>query len=218
MTDRIRVLLADDHPVFRKGLRAVLEESPFLEVVAEVDNGEAAIAAVQASRPDVAILDLDMPKRDGVEVARAIASMRLDVKVVLLTGHKNDALVQKVLDAGPLGFLLKDDAVIEIVECVRAVHAGRHFVSPQLSSTLVARRATAEALAAERTGLNSLTPTERRVLGLVAQGRTSREIADVLCVSVRTVEHHRANMSEKLGVSGSNALVKFAVANRSALT
>jgi DNA-binding NarL/FixJ family response regulator len=218
VTGKIRVVLADDHPMFRRGLRAVLEESPDIEVVAEADDGEAAIARVDAMRPDVAILDLDMPRKDGVTTAQEIAARRLGARVILLTGHKNDALVRKVLDAGPLGFVLKDGAVTEIVDCVRAVHAGRHYVSPQLSSAVMGRRAEATALATEHAGLASLTPAERRVIGLVAQGKTSKEIADALFISVRTVDHHRAAIADKLGLTGTNALVKFAVANRSALT
>jgi DNA-binding NarL/FixJ family response regulator len=218
VSDRIRVVLADDHPMFRRGLRSVLEEALDIEVVAEADDGEAAIARVEASRPDIAILDLDMPRKDGVTVAQEIDARRLGAKVILLTGHKNEALVRKVFDAGPLGFVLKDGAVTEIVECVRTVHAGRHYVSAQLSSVLMARRADAAALSKENTGLDSLTPAERRVIGLVAQGKTSKEIADALFISVRTVDHHRAAITEKLGLTGTNALVKFAVANRSALT
>jgi DNA-binding NarL/FixJ family response regulator len=218
MSDRIRVVLADDHPIFRRGLRAVLEESPQIEIVAEADDGPAAIAVVETARPDVVILDFDMPGKDGLTVARELAARRLGVKVVLLTAHKSEGLVLRVLEAGPLGFVLKDSIANEIVDCVRAVHAGRHYISPQLSSALVARRAEAATLEAEQTGLAALSPSERRVLAQVAQGRTSKEIADALCVSPRTIDHHRANIAAKLGLSGTNALVKFAVANRSALT
>lgn len=215
---KIRVLLADDHPVFRMGLRSVLEASADVSVVAEAENGELAIARIQQSAPDVAVLDLEMPGHDGIEVARAITGLRLPVRMVLLTAHKDEALVNKALDSGLHGYVVKDAAVSEIVACVRQVHSGQNYVSPQLSSILLKRRSRASDLTAATPGLEALSPTERRVLSLVAQGKTSREIGEALFISPRTVESHRANIGEKLNLRGTNALITFAVSHRSQLS
>jgi DNA-binding NarL/FixJ family response regulator len=159
-----------------------------------------------------------MPITDGIQVAQAIRDLRLPVRMVLLTAHKDEALVNKALDSGLHGYVVKDAAVSEIVECVRQVHGGQNYVSPQLSSILLKRRSRTAELAAATPGLDALSPTERRVLALVAQGKTSREIGEALFISPRTVESHRANIGEKLDLRGTNALITFAVANRSQLS
>jgi DNA-binding NarL/FixJ family response regulator len=214
MNPEVRVLLADDHPVFRKGLSMILAATANIRVVAEVGDGEQALSRVLELAPDVAILDLDMPLKDGLEVAIEIRQRQLPVKVVLLTAHKDASLVNKALDAGLSGYLLKDGAISEIVSCVLTAHAGQRYVSPELSKVLLNRRVSATSLRGSHPGLDTLTPTERRVLALVAEGKTSREIGEQLFISPRTVETHRSNISEKLSLSGSNALVKFASANR----
>jgi DNA-binding NarL/FixJ family response regulator len=159
-----------------------------------------------------------MPDKDGIDVARAVRDEKLLTHAVLLTAHKSEALVNRALDSGVSGYVLKDGALPEIVDCVRAVHAGRPWVSAQLATVLLTRRDRAEKLADDHTGLAALTSTERRVLTLVARGSTSREIGEELFISVRTVEHHRANIALKVGLKGSNALVKFALAHRSELS
>lgn len=216
MTGPIKVLLADDHPIYRKGIRAVLDDAGFV-VVAEAEDGGSALVRMREHPSAIAILDLDMPVMDGLGVIRAAAAERLDARVIVMTGHKSEALINEVLDAGPMGFVLKDGALSEIVECVRSVHGGRRYVSPHLSSVVLARRTAAADLSASTPGLAALSPTERIVLARIAQGQTSREIAEALFVSVRTVEHHRAGIAQKLDLSGSNALVKFALLNRSSL-
>ncbi len=220
MTDtaRVRIVLADDHPVFRLGLRAVLDAAADLTVVAEADRGDDALARIRETQPDVAVLDLEMPGLDGIAVALALQQARLPVKTVLLTAHTDPSLVDKALDSGLDGYVLKDAAVTQIVEGVRAVSRGQPYVSPALSQVLLARRRSGQALAAATPGLAALSPAERQVLKLVAQGKTSREIGDVLCISPRTVEHHRANISQKLDLRGAHALLTFAIAHRSALS
>ena len=218
MTTEISIVIADDHPVFRRGLRAVVEADPGLRVVAEAEDGEAALAAVRAHRPSVAVVDLDMPRKDGLEVTREIRRDALPTQVIILTMHTSEALFDQALDLGVKGYLLKDGAVVEIVAGIRAVAAGRGYISPAMSARLLERRRRADALAERRPGLKDLTATETRVLRLVADDKTSREIADALFISVRTVEHHRANICHKLGLHGANALLKFAVAHRSELS
>ena len=214
----IRIVLADDHPMFRAGLSSVLQRPGDIEVVAEAGTGDEALALIRLHRPDVAVLDLDMPGQDGIQIAQAVREASLPVKAVLLTAHKSAALVNRALDSGVSGYVLKDGAVTEIIDCVRAVHAGRPYVSAQLADVLLGRRARTSAMQVSNPGLGVLTASERRVLTLIARGNTSREIAAELFISIRTVEHHRGNISEKLALRGSNALVKFAITHRSELS
>lgn len=212
----IRVLLADDHPIFREGLRSALHAVSDVRIVAEAEDGVAAVDAIRRHQPDVAVLDLQMPGLSGIEVASQVLAETPDARLVLLTAHDDEALVRKALDTGLRGYILKDAAVREILGCVRQVHAGQHYVSPRLSSFLVRRRGQANALDA-RPGMAALTATERRVLTHVAKGMTSREIGAALFVSPRTVENHRASIAQKLDLRGPNALIAFAVAHRSEL-
>lgn len=217
MSDVIHVVIADDHPIFRHGLRQIIETDAQLVVVAEASDGEQACRALGELRPAVAVLDLTMPLKDGFEVARAARDARLPTALVFLTMHKDEHYLKAALEVGVKGYVLKDSAVSEIVGCIRAVAAGQEYVSPALSSLLIRRSKDADTLARERPVLDQLTPTERRILKLIAQGLTSRVIADSLSIGVRTVEHHRNNVAAKLGLQGSHALVKFAVKHESQL-
>lgn len=213
----VRIILADDHPIFLSGLRAVLEQSADIAVIGAASDGEAALAGILALRPDVAVLDLDMPRRDGFAVAADLDARGIDIPIVFLTMHRTERLVNRAFDAGVKGFVVKDAASNEIVDCIRTVHAGQHYVSPQLSTWLVNRNQRAQALALEKPGLSGLTRAERRVLELIGDQHSSKAIADALFISVRTVDRHRANICAKLDLRGVNALTKFAIAWRSSL-
>lgn len=217
MKPEITILIADDHPIFRQGLRQVIETDRRLKVVAEADDGDAALEAIEGVRPQVAIVDVAMPGKGGFEVARAVRDRRLPTRVVILTMYKDQRIFDAALDAGVNGYVLKDSAITEVVDCIKAVGGGETYISPHLSSFLINRTNRAAALAREKPGVNSLTPTERRVLKLVAEYKTSKEIADELCLSVRTIEHHRANVAGKLDLRGSHALIRFAVEHHSEL-
>jgi two-component system, NarL family, response regulator DegU len=218
MTAEIKIIIADDHPIFRRGLRQVIESVPTLKVIGEAGDGAAAIAQIRELKPDLAVIDLDMPGKDGFEITRTICDQSLAVEVIFLTMHNSEALFNRALDVGVKGYVLKDNAVSDILDAIRAVAAGKSYISPQVSGYLVQRHSRTQALANEKPGLDSLTPTERRVLKLIADEKTSRDIATRLFISVRTVEHHRANICLKLNLRGSNALIKFAIAHRSELT
>ncbi|MGE0862329.1 MAG: response regulator [Vicinamibacterales bacterium] len=213
----VRIILADDHPIFLSGLHAVLDQSPDIVVVDAANDGDAALLSIVTHQPDIAVLDLDMPKRDGFAVAAELDARGLDIPIVFLTMHRTERLVNRAFDAGVKGFVVKDAASNEIVDCIRTVHAGQHYVSPQLSTWLVNRNQRAQALALEKPGLSGLTKAERRVLELIGDQHSSKAIADALFISVRTVDRHRANICAKLDLRGVNALTKFAIAWRSSL-
>lgn len=217
MQKEIRIVIADDHPIFRRGLRSVIEADPLLKVVAEADDGQSALARIQELQPDVVVLDIDMPPPDGLAVARQLREQRLAVAAIFLTMHKDEALLNAALDAGVKGFIVKDGAATEIVGCIKAVATGQSFFSPTLSGHLLSRRNQADSLASQSTSINGLTASERRVLLLVAESKSNKEIAEKMFVSVRTVEHHRSNICAKLGLTGRNALLMFALAHKSEL-
>jgi DNA-binding NarL/FixJ family response regulator len=215
---RIRVLIADDHPIFREGLAKVIGRDARLHVVAEAENGDEAIDRLKEGCADVAVLDLDMPGRDAFGVARAAREAELEVRIIVLTMHNNEEIFHTALDLGIAGYVLKDGAIGEIASAIRAVAAGRNYFSPEVSTYLVSRANRGADLARRKPHVSDLTPAERRVLTLISAEKTSKEIADVLCVSIRTVEHHRANICEKLDLHGFNALVRFAITHKSELS
>lgn len=217
MSKEIRILIADDHPIFRRGLRMIIESDPLLKVVTEADDGAAALASIEELQPDVAVLDMDMPQLDGLAVARRVREKGWPIATVFLTMHKDAAAFNAALDAGVKGYVVKDGAANEIVGCVKSVAAGHSFFSPMLSGHLLARRERAEEFDRQMPSIKDLTATERRVLKLIAEAKSNKEIAETLFISIRTVEHHRSNICGKLGLTGKNALLTFALTNKSEL-
>ena len=207
----MKILIADDHPIFRNGLAQLLETVPQVAEVAEAADGAAALSALQETPFDVAILDVDMPEKDGLEVARLIAAKGMTVRVIVLTMHKNEALFNAALNCGVMGYVLKDSAMADIINAITTVLRGEEFISPALTSYLFNRSRRASALAEHKPSINDLTEAERRILKLISQYKTSTEIAEELFISKRTVDHHRANIAEKLQLKGSHAVLKFAL-------
>jgi DNA-binding NarL/FixJ family response regulator len=216
MALEIRVLIAEDHPIFRKGLREIIEAEPGLKVVAEAGDGLRALELIGTCHPQVAVLDVDMSGKDGLAVAKEVTSLGLDVALILLTMHKNERFFNAALDCGVKGYVLKDCSSGEIVESIRAVRAGRSYVTPLLTDYML-NRGRAGLLTRNSTPTASLTPAERSVLRLVAEYQTSKEIGASLFVSVRTVDRHRANIAAKLGLAGSHALLQFAIEHKAVL-
>ena len=217
MAPDVRVLIADDHPIFRQGLRHIIEGHHGIAVVGEAVDGAQALDRLQQGDVTVAVLDVTMPVQDGFAVARQARERRIAAALVFLTMHKDEHYLNAALDLGVRGYVLKDTASTEIVDCIRAVAAGDEYISPTLSSFLIRRRSRASRLAEQKPALDQLTPAERRILTLIADGLTSREIAAQLGIGVRTVEHHRNNVAVKLELRGSHALTKFAIKHQSDL-
>jgi DNA-binding NarL/FixJ family response regulator len=215
MGPETRVLIVDDHPIFRQGLRLIIDAQRGLAVVAEASDGGQALECLQNGDITVAVIDVTMPVMDGFAVARAARERRLTAALVFLTMHKDEHYLNAAIDLGVRGYVLKDNATSEIVDCVRSVAGGGEYISPSLSSFLIRRRTRAVSLAAQKPALEQLTPAERRILKLMADGLTSREIAAQLGIGVRTVEHHRNNVAVKLELRGSHALTKFALRHQS---
>ena len=203
-------------PIFRKGLRQIIEADTSLKVVAEADDGESALELIRASLPRVAVLDVDMPIKDGFAVARELRAAGLEVALIFLTMHKNERFFNAALDLGVRGYVLKDSASAEIVNGIKAVAAGHSYVTPLLTDYLL-KRSRHDAHAAQQTGLGSLTEAERRVLKLIAEYKSSREIANELFISPRTVDRHRANIADKLDLKGTHALLHFALEHKTQL-
>jgi DNA-binding NarL/FixJ family response regulator len=218
MTDVKRILIADDHPIFRQGLRQLFVSQPGLEVIAEAGDGKTALREIETLRPEVAILDVDMPEMDGFAVARVVKEKHLAVELVFLTMYKDEEMFNEALDLGIKAYVLKDSAATDLIGAVRAVLTGANFISPTLSGHLINRHNRASALQRSKPGLKDLTPTERRILPLIADNKTSREIADALFISARTVENHRSNICQKLDLHGAHALLKFALEHKSELS
>ena len=220
MTDhnRLGVLIADDHPVFRRGLRTIIESESEFEVVGEANDGEDALALIEKTQPAIAILDISMPKLDGLEIANRLRERGSSVKVIFNTMYREEKLFKRALDAGVKGYVLKDCAAVDIVSCLNAVASGQNYTSPELTTYLMNRVREVESQGVEHSGVETLTDTERRVLTLIADCKTNKEIAQQLFVSARTVETHRNNICKKLNIHGSHALMKFALDHQSQLS
>src|SRR5215471_438367 len=198
MNKTITVLIADDHPIFRKGLCEVLNEDPAIKLVAEVADGLAALHEIRRLKPYVAVLDLDMPQMNGLQVTRKISELKLSVAVTMLTMHKEEMLFNEAMNAGVPRFLLKENAASDLLGCIHAVAGGQPFISPALSAYLLNRKMSAQKFIQEKPELEKLTAAERRILKLIAQDLTSKEIAERLGISAHTVENHRAKICERL--------------------
>jgi DNA-binding NarL/FixJ family response regulator len=217
MSAKIKVLIVDDHPLFRRGLRQVVEGDARFELVGEAGDGLTALQFIQEKKPDVAALDVSLPGLSGLEIARKLQAKKTSTRVIILTMYKEEETFNRAMDLGVKGFVLKENAVEDILNGIVAVANGEHYLSPSISGYLVRRRGRAESLASEKPGLDTLTKAERRILKLIAEKKTSRQIGAELFISPRTVEAHRANISAKLELHGSHSLLHFALENRAAL-
>jgi DNA-binding NarL/FixJ family response regulator len=207
---KIRVLLVDDHAILREGIKALLEKQDNIEVVAEAADGREAISRVAQFRPDVVVLDISMPMMDGLESTRQMKRENPDIKVLVLTMHDNEEYFFQLLRAGASGYVTKKSVSRELVSAIEAVYRGESFFCPSMAKFLLTDFLRLDK-AVENTGQEELTPREREIVKLIAEGYTNQQIADLLHRSVKTIESHRSNILRKLGIHDSIELVKYAV-------
>jgi DNA-binding NarL/FixJ family response regulator len=211
------MLLVDDHPAFRQGMRQLLASEPKFEVVAEANNALDGLQLLKTSDVEMLILDISLPGMNGLEVARRLMASRSPVKIVILTMHNDEALFNTAMNLEVKGYLLKENAVSEIVNCLKSVAAGNYYLTPSMSACLLKRRGRLDSLEASKPTLKSLTTAEGRILRRVADNRTSKEIAKEFGISHRTVEAHRTNICAKLNLRGTHQLLRFAIEHRAEL-
>lgn len=210
----IKIIIADDHPIFRNGLIKLIEEDSSIEIIGEAENGERALEIINDLKPDIAVLDIDMPKMTGIQVLKSLNKSKTEIKIIFLTVFASEDIFDKAMSLGISGFILKDSAVNEIKECIRKVADGNYYISPSVSNFLINRKDRMKKLENDIPELNELTKTELNILKLIAEGKTSKEIGDEFFISFKTVENHRTNISRKLNLTGSNSLIKYAIKNR----
>jgi DNA-binding NarL/FixJ family response regulator len=209
----LRVLIADDHPIVREGLMRTIERDESFIVVGQAGNGADALRLIAELHPEIAVLDISMPVMDGIEVARRVHRQGFLTDLILLTMHMEPEYLEVALDLGVCGYLLKESMTTDLLNCLKAVAAGQHYISPTMAHLLVEWKK--KGAAAQDLPLSErLTPAELSVLRLLSENRSNKEIAEGLFISVRTVENHRARICDKLSLTGHNKLLQFALENR----
>lgn len=217
MKREVTLLIVDDHPVFRRGLREVIEENPGFRIVGEASDGEAGLRLAAELKPAIAVVDIDMPQLNGLEMVRAIHKLNLPVTIILLTMYKEEDMFNAAMDLGVKAYVLKENAADDILAALEKVLQGETFVSPSMSNMGRRRTDRVQELLLSKPQIDDLTLAERRILKLIAEDRTSKEIANLLQISVKTVENHRLSICHKLNLHGSHSLLKFAFDHKSHL-
>ncbi len=206
----VKLLIVDDHPLFRRGLREVIEENPRFRVVGEASDGEAAMRMIAELKPGIAVVDIDMPRLSGLEMVRALQKIKSPVTTVFLTMYGEEDMFNAAMDLGVKAYVVKESAADDILSALEKVDQGETFISPSLSDIGKRRSSRVQELLLSKPQVEDLTSAERRILKFIAEDRTSKEIADLLKISVKTVENHRLNICHKLNLHGSHSLLKFA--------
>jgi RNA polymerase sigma factor (sigma-70 family) len=214
MNRKSLVILADDHVLFRHGLRRILSERNDLEIVGEVGDGLELLALLNKTAPHLVLLDISMPNLRGIEAIPEIRQVRPEVKILILTMHKDVEYLCQAVSAGADGYLLKEDAERELFSAIDTLQQGRIYVSPSLAEQSMQNWASLRRGESDSHLAESLTVREREILKLIAEGKSNKEIGDLLCISVRTVERHRANMMSKLKIRKTAELVQYALRKR----
>ncbi|GMT41915.1 MAG: DNA-binding response regulator [bacterium] len=213
MSDTLKILIVDDHAVFRKGLRDILNANDNLKVVGEAPDGFEALKLIKNLKPDIVILDISMPGMSGIEVLKKARKAKLETHFVILTAYNEKEYFNEAVDLGVKGYIQKDDAVDDIMLAIKAISADKYYFSPHFARYLIERRN----IRKEEPSLSKLSDKERQIMKLVAENKTSQEVAKELGISFRTVQNHRANIGNKLDIKGSNKLLEFALKNKNIL-
>jgi two-component system response regulator NreC len=208
---KLRVLIADDHAIVRDGLRQLLNGQPDMEVAGEAEDGQQALAKVKSLRPDVIVLDIAMPRISGLEVISLIRQVADETQIVVLSMHAKETYVRQVLASGALGYVLKASPSTDILQAIRSAHRGEYFLSSRLKAEVISKYLETPQSTPSLRGYDLLTEREQQVFRLVAQGHSTPQISDVLCVSPKTVEKHRTSLMKKLDIRDRLELLKYAI-------
>jgi DNA-binding NarL/FixJ family response regulator len=206
-----RIIIAEDHTILREGLKALLSAEPDLHVVGEAEDGRDAIRLVERMKPDIILMDLSMPKMHGTEAIREIRKRSPQTKILVLTVHRNEEYIFATFKAGAAGYVVKDASYVELATAIRAVLQGKQYISPSISASVIRKFVEGDKSADFETLCGTLTPREREVLKLIAEGYRNKQIADMLCISVKTAEKHRAQVMKKLDLHTVSALTAYAI-------
>ena len=209
--EKKRIVIAEDYTILREGLRAILSMNPEFDVVGEAEDGREAIRCVERHKPDLALMDLSMPRMNGMEAIREIKKISPQTKILVLTVHKTEEYILATLHAGADGYVLKDSTRAELMMALKSVMNGKHYISPGISEKVIEGYLEGKKTLKTRTSWETLTQREREVLKLIAEGYKNKKIADFLCISVKTVEKHRANLMQKLDLHSISALTALAL-------
>ena len=213
MSEAVHILIVDDHPLLRHGLRDVIVHNARYSIVGEAADGEEALSQIETLKPEIVILDIDMPRLNGLETIRAIRNQSHPVKVIILTMYREEDMFNAAMDLGAKAYVLKENAVNDVMAALDAVRADESFVSPLMLEAGQRRSDRVKSLLLSKPQIESLTPAERRILKLIGEDLTSKEIAVRLRLSVRTVDNHRQHICDKLNIHGTHSLLKFAFDN-----
>jgi len=211
MGQKVRIVIAEDHTILREGLKSLLSSNPDFEIIGEAEDGREAIRCVEKFKPDLILMDLSMPRINGLDAIKEIKKRFSETKILVLTVHKTEEYILATLKSGADGYILKDSTHAELVLAVKNVLSGKHYISPGISEKVIEGYLEGKKTLKRKSSWETLTQREREILKLIAEGYKNKEIGDYLCISPKTVEKHRANLMEKLDLHNVQALTAFAI-------
>lgn len=210
MIGKIRVLIVDDHTILRQGIRSLLEDEPDIDVVGEAEDGHSAVKLASQLNPDVIVMDIAMPRLNGLEATRQIRRNNASIKILILTMHENEEYIRQALAAGAMGFILKDAASNELIAAIRSIQSGEAVLSPAITRLVIADYLRWGDIEPGKS-TDGLSNRECEVLQLIAEGYTNKQIAEILCLSIKTIQSHRLNLMKKLNLHNRGELIKYAI-------
>ena len=211
MNKKYKIVIVDDHPIVREGLINIVSEDDAFTVVGNCGDGAKVISLIIDTEPDIVVLDISLPNKNGLQIVRELNEKKLPAEIIILTMYKEEEYFEEAMDLGVKGYLLKENALKELINCLHRVVDGKHYICSEFSDVLIERRDIVKSFHSVTPGLESLSEAEKKILKLISQNLTSKQIADKLFLSIRTVQNHRNNIGQKLGFSGYNKLLQFAL-------
>jgi NarL family two-component system response regulator LiaR len=214
MIQKYKIIIVDDHPIVREGLINIVSDDDSYTVVGSCGDGAEVIPLINKVKPDIVVLDISLPNKNGLQIIRELKEKKIDLEIIILTMYKEEEYFEEAMDLGVKGYLLKENALKELANCLNRVVNGKHYICSEFSEIIINKKNNLESFIASTPGLQKLSKTEKKILKLISQNLTSKQIADKLFLSVRTVQNHRTNITQKLEISGYNRLLQFAIENK----